>query len=155
MPEISVGQSVVAFLLVYVILSLFCLTLYKASMQVRESNRTMPSGQIWLLLIPLWSLFWNFRVVFSMTSSLYKEFTDRDFEIEEKPGFTFGIIYAVLKVVPSIVVIAMPSLFIIATILDALSYLFLAMYWMKINWYRKVLENDESADSEDDLYEAE
>jgi len=142
MPILSPGQVATAFLIQTLIFVFFCLSLYKALMIVRDSNRTIPAGLVWLLLIPGFALFWNFRVVSSMASSLHKEFTDRNFEIEKQPGFNYGMIYAVLSIAPSILVIIMPSLFIVAGILNVVGLIFFVKYWMKINWYRKVLEED-------------
>lgn len=84
-----------------------------------------------------------------MSSSLHKEFTDRDFEIEKQPGFNYGMIYASLAVLPSILVLIVPSLMILAAILNLIGLIFFVMYWIKINWYRKVLENDDAGDPED------
>lgn len=84
-----------------------------------------------------------------MASSLYKEFSDRDFEIEKQPGFIYGIIYATLSVLPSIFVLISPSLMMLAAGLNVVGLIFFVMYWIKINWYRKVLDNDDVAGSED------
>jgi len=142
MPAITPAQFLAAFLIQTLIFVFFCLTLYKALLMVRDSNRTIPAGLVWLLLIPGFAVFWNFRVVSSMSSSLHKEFTDRNFEIEKQPGFNYGMIYAVLSVVPSVLVIIIPSLIIVAGILNVVGLIFFVKYWMKINWYRKVLEDD-------------
>jgi len=142
MPTITPVQFIAAFFLQTLIFVFFCLTLYKALLIVRDYNRTIQAGLVWLLLIPGFALFWNFRVVSSMASSLHKEFTDRNFEIEEQPGFTYGMIYAILSLVPGILVFAIPSLAIAGLILNAVGLIFFVLYWMKINWYRKVLEDD-------------
>lgn len=148
MPAITPGQYLAAFFFQTLIFAFFCWSLYKAFLKVRESNRTMPAGLVWLLLIPGFSLFWNFKVVISMASSLHKEFTDRDFEIEKQPGFIYGMIYASLAVLPSILVLISPSLMMLAAGLNVVGLIFFVMYWIKVNWYRKVLENDESDSSD-------
>ena len=108
----------------------------------------MPAALVWLLLIPGLGLFWNFKVVSSVASSLHKEFTERNFEIEDRPGFLYGMIYAVLSIAPSILLIIMPSLILLAGVLNLAAIIFFVMYWFKINWYKKVLQEDLPEDPE-------
>lgn len=82
-----------------------------------------------------------------MASSLYREFNERDFDIEKQPGLVPGMIYAVSSVVYPLIVVAMPTFLVVAAIISILELVFFIKYWMKINWYRKVLEND-AADAE-------
>jgi hypothetical protein len=142
MPAITPGQLFAAFSLQTLIFIFFCLALYKALLVIKGSNRTIPPGAVWLLLIPGFSLFWNFKVVAAISSSLYKEFTERNFEIEDRPGYTNGMIYAISSVLYPLVIMAVPSMFIPAAIINLIGLIFFVRYWMKINWYRKVLEED-------------
>jgi hypothetical protein len=132
----------IAFFVQSLIIAFFCRTLYKALLMVRESNRTISAGTVWLLLIPFFEKLWNFKVVSSVASSLHKEFTDRNFEIEEQPGLNYGMIYAVLSVGSSILIIILPALFIVGGALNIIALIFFVKYWMKINWYRKILVDD-------------
>jgi len=55
----------------------YCLTLSKALQQVRSGNRDMEPGQVWLVLIPLFNLYWNFKIASDIPSSLRREFRER------------------------------------------------------------------------------
>jgi hypothetical protein len=143
MPDLTIPQIVSGVLLQTVVYAFFCMALYKALMMVRESNRAMQPALVWLLVIPGFVIVWNFIVVRAMTISLNKEFTDRDFEIEKSPGLTYGMLYAGLSVV-YIPLVLVPSLIVAAALVNLLSIIFFVMYWLKINWYRRVLEKDEA-----------
>jgi hypothetical protein len=142
MPVISPEILGIAFLVQSLITAFFCRTLYQTLLLVRESNRSISKGAVWLLLIPVFEKLWNFKVVSAMASSLHKEFEDRNFEIEEQPGFTFGMLYAGLSIGPSILAAIIPSLFFVAATLNFVGLIFFIKYWMQINWYRKVLKDD-------------
>ena len=55
----------------------YCLTLSKALHEVRPENRDMEPGQVWLVLIPLFNLYWNFKIASDVPASLRREFRDR------------------------------------------------------------------------------
>src|SRR5688572_13284226 len=55
----------------------YCLTLSKALKQVRPGNRDMEPGQVWLVLIPFFNLYWNFKIASDIPSSLRREFRER------------------------------------------------------------------------------
>lgn len=151
MPSITPDQYLLAFFLQTLIYAFFCWALYRALLQVRVSNRVIPAGLVWLLLLPVFAALWNFVVVWTTASSLRKEFSDRDFEIQERPGLVYGMIYAVLNILPSILVFIAPSLFMLAFGLNIVGLVLFIMYWIKINWYKQVLEDDVASDSEDNF----
>ena len=64
--------------------------------KISIENRKIQSGQVWLMLIPLFGFVWQFFIVNRMAASLKAEFTKRNIQIEDKPGFTIGIVYCIL-----------------------------------------------------------
>src|SRR5262245_53392229 len=56
---------------------LFLMTLSKCLHQVAPQNRRMEPGQVWLNLIPLFSIVWIFITVLRIAESLDNEYYDR------------------------------------------------------------------------------
>lgn len=64
---------------------------------VRSSNRQMEPGQVWLVLIPLFGLIWQFIMVNKVADSLKAEFAERKINVgEDRPGVNLGITYCTL-----------------------------------------------------------
>ncbi|MGA9117466.1 MAG: hypothetical protein WB626_11875 [Bacteroidota bacterium] len=102
----------------------FTLTLQNALNRCAPSNRTMRPGQVWLLWVPLFSLVWQFIVVFRISSSLANEFRSRNMAREAEPGKTIGLAYCILGLCSIIPVVGM---------LTAIAGLIcLIIYWVKI-----------------------
>lgn len=64
----------VAFLIAFVAGIFYVLTLYRALAKCSPASRTMLPEMVWLLLIPLLNLVWNFFVVSALAKSLNAEF---------------------------------------------------------------------------------
>ena len=69
---------------------LFLLTLSKALRRCAPENRTMEPGMVWLYLIPIFNLYWQFVTVNRVSESLKNEFYARgidrralDMQVEE------------------------------------------------------------------------
>ena len=97
------------------------------------SNRTMQPGMVWLLLIPLFNLVWNFLVVNALADSLGSEFRLRNIPTSDgKPGKSIGLAMAVCAacaIIPIVNVIAI------------LPHLILwIVYWVKITDYSRKLD---------------
>ena|SRR5690606_30575686 len=134
----------------------FCLTLVKTLNNVKEENRTMQPPSIWLYMIPVFNLYWLFIIVFRMASSLKNELLSRDYEVDENPGYPSGLAAAVLPFVMYLLyviefyVVSVPYLPYAVGFLGILRVIFFVQYWMKMGWYRKVLEEDMSAEKEEE-----
>jgi hypothetical protein len=56
------------------------------------ASRTMEPGMVWLLLVPLVNIVWNFLVVSALAKSLANEFRLRNIpSIDPEPGKSIGI----------------------------------------------------------------
>ncbi|WP_256010895.1 hypothetical protein [Desertivirga xinjiangensis] len=80
-----------------------------------------------------------------MSRSIANELRSRDFEEEERPAFASGITFAILSLVALVsMLVPVPSSF--AAVVGVIGFsqiFFFVQYWMKINWYKRVLQNDE------------
>lgn len=66
--------------------------------EISPENRQMQPGEVWLTIIPLFGMVWQFFVVDRMSKSLKAEFLKRNIQIaEEKPGYSIGIAFCVLQ----------------------------------------------------------
>jgi hypothetical protein len=73
----------------------YLLTLQKALSRCSTESRAMSPGMVWLMLIPLFNLVWQFFVVLNMAKSLGAEFRKRGLPEEPDPGQTIGLIMCV------------------------------------------------------------
>jgi hypothetical protein len=77
----------------------YLLTLQKALTRCSPENRAMSPGMVWLMLIPLFAVVWNFFVVLNMAKSLGAEFRKRGIAEDPSPGQTLGLIMAVTAII--------------------------------------------------------
>jgi hypothetical protein len=72
---------------------------------VRPENRRMPPGQVWLQLIPLFGLVWQFIVISKISDSIRDElntpsgdslFSEDPIPTGHRPTYATGIAYAIL-----------------------------------------------------------
>jgi len=127
-------------ILILIALSLFLLpvvfyliTLQNTLKQVSSENRKMQPGQVWLMLIPLFGLVWQFIVINRIADSLKSEFAKRNISIvEDRPGYTIGLTYCILFCCGWI-----PVLGAFASIAGLVCWI---IYWVKINGYKTKLQ---------------
>ncbi|HTE07784.1 MAG TPA: hypothetical protein VK628_03410 [Flavitalea sp.] len=99
--------SLTILLLFLAIVTAFFFYQYYLLTSIKVENRLMRPGYVWLQLIPLFGLYWQFRVVTAISKSIYGElesrldkgsliFNENDSLIQKKPAYTEGIIYCIL-----------------------------------------------------------
>jgi hypothetical protein len=76
----------------------YLLTLQKTLNRCSPENRAMAPGMVWLMLIPLFNIVWNFFVVINVAKSLGAEFQKRGITEEANPGQKLGMIMCILTV---------------------------------------------------------
>lgn len=134
----------------------FCLTLTKTLSQIKPLNRTIQPPSIWLYIIPVFNLYWFFIIIFRMASSIKNELSARNYEVDENPGYRVGLTAAVLPFLMYLLyivefyVVSIPYLSFTVGFLGIMRIIFFVQYWMKMSWYRKVLEEDMDADKEEE-----
>jgi hypothetical protein len=70
-------------------------TLQKALNRCSPECRAMKPGMVWLLLIPLFNIVWQFIVVLNMAKSLAAEFQKRGMAEDPNPGQTLGLVMCI------------------------------------------------------------
>jgi hypothetical protein len=94
----GIGMLVGALFVVIILLIpaiFYLLTLQKALNRCSPECRAMNPGMVWLMLIPLFNLVWQFFIVMNVSKSLAAEFQKRGMAEELNPGQTLGIIMCV------------------------------------------------------------
>ena len=106
----------------------YIITLQKTLNRCAPENRAMPPENVWLLLIPVFSMVWQFIVVGNIAKSLAAEFRQREIQTEEiEPGKSIGLAYCILNVCSII-----PILGILSALAGLVCWI---MYWVKIDGY--------------------
>lgn len=129
-PELVVIAAVILFLLPAIF---YLISLQKALERCAPQCRTMPPGQVWLLLIPLFGLVWHFIIVERMASSLRNEFVRRRMPLADpEPGKALGIAMCVL-----FAACLVPILGAFAALAAFVCWI---LYWVKIADYSRQIE---------------
>lgn len=110
----------------------FLLTMQNTLNAISFENRKMEPGLVWLSLIPLFGLVWQFIIVDRMAGSLQSEFAKREMATEEaRPGNSIGLAYCILFCCSLI-----PFVGYITSIAGLICWI---IYWIKINDYKNRL----------------
>jgi hypothetical protein len=115
---------IVAGLLLLVPAILFLLSMKKALDRCSFESRTMSPNSVWLMLIPLFNIVFQFIMVSRVASSLDNEFRLRGISAEPNPGKSVGITYCILGLLGFI-----PIIGIFASLVGLVCFL---VYWAKI-----------------------
>jgi hypothetical protein len=94
--------------LLYVPLAFYLLTLQRTLAACAEENRAMQPGLVWLQLIPLFGLVWQFFVVGAISRSLAAEFESRGMPPGADPVRTLGIATCVLTICSHVIFFIIP-----------------------------------------------
>jgi hypothetical protein len=112
---------------------MYLLALQKAFDAISDENRQMSSGQVWLLLIPLFNIIWAFIVTIKLADSFRAEFDKLNIDYNEpRPTFNIGIAKSVLSICGWI-----PVLGALASIASLICWI---VYWVKVTECRKLIE---------------
>ena len=93
----------------------------------------MKPSQVWLMLIPLFGIVWQFIIINRIADSLKSEFAKRNISIdEERPAYSIGLTYCILFCFGWI-----PILGVLASIGGLVCCI---IYWVKIDGYKTKLQ---------------
>jgi hypothetical protein len=116
----------------------FLITLQGTLQRVRPENREMEPGLVWLNLIPIFNLGWQFFTIIKLTNSVRREYVSRGRpEPYDGFGFNLGIAYCICECCGII-----PFFGILAGLAGLVLWI---MYWVKIAGYKRELEFMEHA----------
>jgi len=110
---------------------LFLMTLSKCLKRCSPRNRTMEPGQVWLNLIPCFSIVWQFITVSRISESLGREFRDRGLRRDGDFGNGVGMTYCICNCLGWI-----PIVNYISPIVGLVCFI---IYWVKIAGFSKEL----------------
>ncbi|MDE2091792.1 MAG: hypothetical protein KGJ08_07835 [Gammaproteobacteria bacterium] len=121
------GWFLGAWVIVLVVFILYLITLMNTLSAVSQQNRRLTPGLVFLLLIPLFNLVWNFIVVSKIRDSLQAEFSERNLSGQ---GFGYGVglamcILYIVAIIPIINLLAAPAALVCWII-----------YWVQIAGYK-------------------
>lgn len=110
----------------------YILTLQKALERCAVTSRTMQPAMVWLLLVPLFNMIWNFFVVLALARSLSNEFARRAMPSPEaEPGQSIGMAMCICTCCGII-----PLLGLLTSLAAMVLWI---MYWIKIAGYSQAL----------------
>ena len=112
----------------------YLLTLQNTLKAVSVQNRKMPPGQVWLEIIPLFSLVWQFYNVINVSDSIRNECLARGIVMdEERPAYSIGLAHCILACCGVI-----PFLGYAASLASLICWI---IFWIKIANYKTKLMN--------------
>ena len=136
-------QETILLLLVFVLPALYLNSLRKTLLLINLKNRTIDPNYVWFMFIIFFNLYYNFKLVSSIATSLSNEFSDRNIAVDEKrPGETIGFINSIFLVLWFINAFTKVDLEAINFILSLGALITWIIYWVKINKYKKLLIAD-------------
>src|SRR5580700_10210960 len=110
----------------------YLLTLQTALERCSAEARTTSPGMVWLMLIPLFNLIWNFILVGDVSRSLRNEFNRRGTQgLEADPGKSIGLAMCILA--PCGII---PGIGFLSAIAGFICWI---IYWVKISGYSRLL----------------
>jgi hypothetical protein len=112
--RVIIGMAILASLLFLIPYIFFLYTQQQTLKSIREENRLMRPGQVWLQLIPLFQVVYQFIVVGKIADSIQKElsssmaFSFEDhaapsgYQGTERPSYSIGLAYCILFAVAAL-----------------------------------------------------
>ena len=134
----SIGfAELTVILLVFGVLSLvpaifYLLTLQRAIERCSVESRAMSPETVWLLLIPLFNLVWQFIVVNNISKSLRNEFAKRNLAaVSGDFDRALGLAMCILTIVSAIPIVGFAT--------GIAAFVCWIIYWVKIAGYARML----------------
>lgn len=110
----------------------YLITLQSTFDTISLKNRRMSSGNVWLLLIPIFGTIWHFIVVNKMADSIKAETDEMNIKIfESRPAYNIGLSMCILDCL-----FVIPIVKILSIIAGLICWI---LYWVKINYYKNIL----------------
>ncbi len=133
-PDVFFGTMIAvifgAIFLAGFIISIFFLFALQGILElISPENRKVPPGRVWLMLIPVFNLVWQFFLVGYVSDSIGNEWRSRKLAVNEKrPLHGLGIALCISTLFYQFI---LPIL--------------LVIYWVKLSRYKSTLESMQSA----------
>ena len=139
-----VGMILISLLIVLVPAVLYLNSLRKTLLLIDVKNRTIDPNYVWFMFIIGFNLYYHFKLVNSIATSLSNEFADRKIAIDQKrPGETVGYINSTFLVTYVIYFFTLSHPNLDKELIDYVlvygALISWIIYWVKINKYKKLL----------------
>lgn len=135
LPEGFTQVLVAVLIATLLIWALYANTIRKTLKLIAPENRFLAPNMAWLLVIPVYNIYWNFVMAARLSDSLTNEFFDRKIAEEESPGRHMGIRYAILYLLSNI-----PFPAFIGLTFFLVGVVYFITYWVKIYNFMLLLE---------------
>ena len=146
--DLVLGVIVVLFFLGYLVALIFFLIAQQNTLKaIKPHNRKMQPGEVWLQLIPIFNLIWQFIVVGRISDSIRNEINDRNLnsflgiadpvfanDLTKRPTYDMGLTFCILSLCGCI-----PLLGGIASIAGIVCWI---IYWTQIVAYKNKFLNN-------------
>jgi hypothetical protein len=133
-----VGLFFLAIVAIFFVVGVFyILSLRRALLLCAPANRAANPDSAWLLLIPFFSIIWQFFFYPNISVSLEREFRQRGLPIEPDPARSLGLALAILHACSLI-----PLVKLFTGIASLVCWI---LYWSKISGYARQLEANSAA----------
>ena len=114
---------------------LYLRTLSGVLKKCSTQNRKMPPNQVWLLLIPLFNLVWQFVVMSKISDSLRKEYRERNITFKGDMGEAVGLFFCISIIIHILATASGTAFMILPTIVLWI------IHWVKISAFTIVLSH--------------
>ena len=123
----------------------YLLTLQNTLKAIAPQNRRMPPVNVWLSLIPVFNLVWNFIQAAHIADSISAELTMRGQPANERPTYSLGLVLSILPLCGWIPVLGM---------FTSIAWLVCwIIYWVKVNEFKNQFLNEPfSPDKESSIF---
>jgi ACS family hexuronate transporter-like MFS transporter len=150
MATVIFSSVLVGVLLGLAIQVLFLLALQRALERCAPQNRTLSPGLVWLSMIPLFNIVWQFILINRIASSLRREFDTRQTaQPGQREDYGYGVGLAMC-------ILSLASIIPLAGIVCGLAgFVCWIVYWVKIAGYSRTLEGAGTYTTEIDLAQGE
>lgn len=129
---------VVVVLMAIAILIAYLLTLQNVLKEIGPENRTVQPNNVWLMLIPLFSIGYAFILYPKISESLRKEYDERDIIGGGDYGKGLGMTAAILGVIGLINNVL--DLGVIGSLVGVASLIVMIVFWVKMSEFKKRLQ---------------
>lgn len=134
------GSDMIWFMILFGGLSLLIRFFYARTLRnlfnlIAEENRHLQPKEAWYVMIPLFDMFWNFRIAQTLSDSLTNEFYDRKIAEEPNPGKTIGTTYALLYLASYFPLFPGFNVF-----MTLISFAYFVRYWVKVGEFKTIIE---------------
>jgi hypothetical protein len=138
--------SLIALIIIGIILIpviFYLITLQNILRAISPESRKMAPGQVWLLLIPIFGIIWNFILVNRIADSIRTELQRKGMGTTERPAHKIGMAMCILSCFTWLRLLG-----VLASLATLICWI---IYWVKISEFKKKIESLPDVQDDDSL----